>query len=82
MNSITQIIAHFFLLSLAFGTQFFAPVVSTKLTGVGFYKLGTSLVLASLMLAIGLDYFMDPEIRMIEWCCYSILIILISGSMK
>jgi hypothetical protein len=67
MNSITQIIAHFFLLSLAFGTQFFAPVVSTKLTGVGFYKLGTSLVLASLMLAIGLDYFMDPEMRMIEF---------------
>src|SRR6478672_5741725 len=74
MNSITQFIIHFFLLSLAFGTQLFSPVVSTKLTGVGFYKLGTSIVLASLVLALGVDYFMEPGLRPIEWWCYGILI--------
>jgi hypothetical protein len=75
MNSITQIITHFFLFSLAFGTQLFAPVVSTKLTGVGFYKLGTSIVLASLVLALGVDHFMQPGIAPIEWWCYGILIV-------
>ena len=74
MNSITQIIIHFFLLSLAFGTQFFAPVVSTKLTGVGFYKLGTTIVLAGLVLAFGVDFFMDPGLAPIEMWCYGILI--------
>ena len=74
MNSVTQIITHFFLLSLAFGTQLFSPVVSTKLTGVGFYKLGTSLVLASLVLGMGADYFMNPGLTPIEWWCYGILI--------
>lgn len=74
MNSITQIITHFFLLSLAFGTQLLSPVVSTKLTGVGFYKLGTSIVLACLVLAVGVDYFMEPTILPIEWLCYGILI--------
>jgi hypothetical protein len=74
MNSITQIITHFFLLSLAFGTQLLSPVVSTKLTGVGFYKLGTSIVLASLVLAVGVDYFMDPGVLPIEWWCYGLLI--------
>lgn len=74
MNSITQIITHFFLLSLAFGTQFFAPVVSTRLTGVGFYKLGTSIVLSCMILALGVDYFMDPGLSPLEWWCYGILI--------
>ena len=75
MNSITQICTHFFLLSLAFGTQFFSPVVSTKLTGVGFYKLGTSIVLASLVLALGVDFFMTPGLGPIEIWCYGILIL-------
>jgi hypothetical protein len=74
MNSITQIITHFFLLSLAFGTQLLSPVVSTKLTGVGFYKLGTSIVLACLVLAAGVDYFMAPGVSSVEWICYGILI--------
>lgn len=74
MNSITQIITHFFLLSLAFGTQLLSPVVSTRLTGVGFYKLGTSIVLASLVLAVGVDYFMRPAIGQVEGICYAILI--------
>lgn len=75
MNSITQICIHFFLLSLAFGTQLFSPVVSTKLTGVGFYKLGTSIVLASLVLAFGVDFFMTPGLGPIEIWCYGILIL-------
>ena len=75
MNSITQICAHFFLLSLAFGTQLFSPVVSTKLTGVGFYKLGTSIVLSSLILALGLDYYMNPGLLKLEWSCYVILLL-------
>jgi hypothetical protein len=74
MNSITQIVIHFFLLSLGFGTQLFSPIVSTKLTGVGFYKLGTSIVLASLVLALGVDLFMSPSLTNIEWVCYSLLI--------
>lgn len=75
MNSITQIVIHFFLLSLGFGTQLFSPVVSTKLTGVGFYKLGTSIVLATLILALGLDYFMEPGLTSLEFICYGILIV-------
>ena len=75
MNSTTQIIIHFFLLSLGFGTQLFSPVVSTKLTGVGFYKLGTAIVLASLVLALGVDYFMEPALTTLEWGCYGILIL-------
>jgi hypothetical protein len=75
MNSTTQIIAHFFMLSLAFGTQLLSPVVSTRLTGVGFYKLGTSIVLTCLVLAFGVDFFMRPAPSMIEISCYGILIL-------
>jgi hypothetical protein len=75
MNSSTQTIAHFFLLSLSFGTQIFSPVVNTKLTGVGFYKLGTSIVLISLILAFGLDYYMAPSLDIFEIGCYGVLIL-------
>lgn len=75
MNSTTQIITHFFMLSLAFGTQLLSPVVSTKLTGVGFYKLGTSIVLACLVLALGVDYYMLPGLKPIEVGCYGVLIL-------
>lgn len=75
MNSTTQIITHFFMLSLAFGTQLLSPVVSTKLTGVGFYKLGTSIVLACLVLALGVDYYMLPGLKPVELGCYGILIL-------
>ena len=75
MNSNTQIITHFFMLSLAFGTQLLSPVVSTKMTGVGFYKLGTSIVLACLILALGVDYYMQPALSTAEYICYGILII-------
>jgi hypothetical protein len=74
MNSNTQIITHFFMLSLAFGTQLLSPVVSTKMTGVGFYKLGTSIVLACLILALGVDYYMQPALSTAEYICYGILI--------
>ncbi len=74
MTSVTQIIIHFFLLSLAFGTQFFGPVVSTRLTGVGFYKLGTSIVLASLVLAMGVDFFMAEGLTRFELVAYAILL--------
>lgn len=75
MNSSTQTIAHFFLLSLSFGTQIFSPVVNTKLTGVGFYKLGTSIVLISLILAFGLDYYMAPSLGNFEIGCYGALVL-------
>jgi hypothetical protein len=75
MNSNTQIIAHFFLLSLAFGTQIFSPIVDTKLTGVGFYKLGVSIVLASLVFALGVDFFMMPGLSRVEMACYFILLL-------
>ncbi len=74
MNSNTQIITHFFMLSLAFGTQLLSPVVSTKMTGVGFYKLGTSIVLACLILALGVDFYMAPVVGTIEYACYGFLI--------
>jgi hypothetical protein len=74
MNSTTQIITHTFLLALAFGTQLFAPVVNTRLTGVGFFKLGTSIVLASLVLALGVDFFMEPAVLTTDFILYGILI--------
>lgn len=74
MNSTTQIIIHTFLLALAFGTQLFSPVVSTRLTGVGFYKLGTSIVLSSLILALGVDYFMAPALSGVEFLSYGVLL--------
>ena len=75
MNSMTQIIAHFFLFALSYGIQLFAPVVDSKLTGVGFYKLGTSIVLACLVLALGIDTFMEPGISGPEFACYGFLIL-------
>lgn len=74
MNSTTQTVAHFFFLSLAFGTQLLGPVVSTKLTGVGFYKLSVSIVLASLVLAAGVDFSMESALSQNETICYLILI--------
>ena len=74
-NSITQIIAHSFLLALAFGTQLFSPVVSTKLTGVGFYKLGTSIVLGSLVLFGGVAYSMQPGLSSFGLSCLIFLIL-------
>jgi len=73
-NSVTQIITHSFLLALAFGTQLLSPVVSTKLTGVGFYKLGTSIVLASLVLVFGVSYYMSPNLDCVSYICFGILI--------
>jgi hypothetical protein len=75
MNSITQVIAHHFLLALAFGTQLLGPVVSTKLTGVGFFKLGLSIVLASLILALGIDFYMVPGLSSLEFIFYGILLL-------
>jgi hypothetical protein len=74
MNSNTQTISHFFLLSLAYGTQVFSPVVSTKLTGAGFYKLGNAIVLASLVFAFGIDLSMDPALSPLEYGFYGALI--------
>lgn len=74
-NSVTQIITHTFLLALAFGTQLLSPVVSTRLTGVGFYKLGTSIVLVSLVLAFGIGHFMQPGLDQLSYVCFSILIL-------
>lgn len=76
MNTTTQVIAHIFLFSLAFGTQLFSPVVSTRLTGVGFFKLGTSIVLTCLVLALGVDFFMEPELTSFQLGNYILLIML------
>lgn len=73
-NSNTQIITHTFLMALAFGTQIFAPVVNTKLTGVGFYKLTTSIVLASLVLGFGVAFSMEPGLDTISYICFGILL--------
>ena len=75
MNSITQIVIFTFLFALSFGTQILSVVVDTKLTGVGFYKLGISVVMVSLMLALGLDIFMEPGLKSIEMSCYGILLV-------
>ena len=74
-NSVTQIITHSFLLALAFGTQILAPVVNTKLTGVGFYKLGSSIVLTCLVLVFGVSYFMTPGLDQLSGLCYAALIV-------
>lgn len=74
-NSNTQIIAHTFMLALAFGTQLFSAVVSTRLTGVGFYKLGTSIVLTSLVLTFGLGYFMVPAMSSTAYAAFGFLIL-------
>ncbi len=75
MNSHTQTIIHSFMLALAMGSQLFTPIVKTKLTGVGFYKLITSIALISLVFALGLDLFMSPELTTVEFFCYGILIL-------
>ena len=74
-NSVTQIITQSFFLSLAFGTQLLSPVVNSKLTGVGFYKLGSSLVLASLVFAFGVSFFMTPGLDPVSLVCFASLIL-------
>lgn len=76
MNSVTQIVIHTFLLAFAFGAQLYSPVVNTRLTGVGFFKLGTALVLGSLVLALGLAFSMQPPLNTIQWVSYISLILL------
>lgn len=76
VNSVTQVVTQAFLLALAFGTQLYAPVVNTRLTGVGFYKLGTSIVLGSLVLALGVSHFMEPGLSLNQWICYGVLLVL------
>lgn len=75
LNSVTQIIAHSFLLALAFGTQLLTPVVNTRLTGVGFYKLSTSIVLGSLVLFAGVAYFMQPGLDRLSLYCIGFLVL-------
>lgn len=76
MNSVTQVVFQAFLLAFAFGTQMYAPVVNTRLTGVGFYKLGTAIVLSSLVFALGVSYSMNPGLNQLQWICYGTLIVL------
>ncbi len=75
-NSITQITSHFFLFSFAFGTQLFSPLVDSKLTGVGFYKLGIAIVISTLVFALGIDFFMSPSLSSLEVGLYFGLIFL------
>lgn len=75
MNSTTITLIHFFLLSLAFGTQLFTPVVSTRLTGVGFYKLATSIVLASLGLGLATQLAMEEGPATITYWFYGFLLL-------
>ncbi len=76
MNSVTQVITQTFLMALAFGTQLYSPVVNTRLTGVGFYKLGTSIVLGSLVLALGVSLSMNPAPTQMTLVIYGALIVL------
>lgn len=76
MNSVTQVVFQTFLLALAFGTQIYSPVVNTRLTGVGFFKLGTAIVLGALVLAFGVSYFMEPALTTNHYICYGSLILL------
>jgi len=73
-NSITQIIIQSFFLALAFGTQILSPVVSSRLTGVGFYKLGTTIVLVALVVAFGVTNFMSPSLDLISYISFGILV--------
>jgi hypothetical protein len=75
LNSVTQIITYSFFLSLAFGTQLFLPVVNSKLTGVGFYKLGASIVLGCLVFAVGVASFMQPALDHTSLGCFAFLIL-------
>lgn len=75
-NSVTQVVTQTFFLALAFGTQILSPVVNTRLTGVGFFKLGTSIVLGSLVFALGVSFFMVPGLTTNHWICYLSLILL------
>lgn len=75
INSITHSVAFLLLFSLAMGTQLYSPLVSTKLTGPGFYRLGAGIVLGSLLCSFGLDYFMLPSLNGAELSCYLFLII-------
>jgi len=47
-----QIIVEFFLCSLALGLSSFSIIASTQLTGVGFFKLSTSLTIVCLLIAL------------------------------
>lgn len=74
-NSVIQVIAHTFLLAFAFGTFVFSPLVNTRLTGVGFFKLSASITLAALVLALGVDLSMDPFPTGTELACYGVAIL-------
>ncbi len=74
INSITQYVAFLLLFALSMGTQLYSPLVSTKLTGPGFYRLGGGIVLGALLCSMGLDYFMLPSLTTGELICYLFLI--------
>jgi hypothetical protein len=75
MNVVGTIIT-IFLLALSYGTQLLSPVVSTRLTGVGFYKLGNSIVLASMTLAFAsMVTLMKFEVSQFGIVCMSILMV-------
>lgn len=75
MNVVGTLIT-IFLLALAFGTQLFSPVVSSRLTGVGFFKLGNSIVLASMTLGFACLFFMmNHQVESSEIICISILLL-------
>lgn len=80
MNSVTQVVTQTFLLAFAFGTQIYSPVVNTRLTGPGFFKLGTAIVMGCLVLALGVSYFMEPGLVPRQWFCYLALMVLNTGA--
>jgi len=66
MSSTTFSLLHAFLFSLSFGSQLYTPVVKTKLTGAGFFKLITSISLTSLILSFGLRVVVSGQLSLIE----------------
>lgn len=51
-----SLVSRYFLYALSFGSGAFSFLVSTKHTGVGFFKLITSVAFASLLIFLGLEY--------------------------
>ncbi len=55
-----KVLAEFFLLSLALGVGFFTPLARTEMTGVGLFKLLTTVCAVSAMIALGIHLSYAP----------------------
>lgn len=67
---------HFFLTALGIGTYLFSPIVSTKLTGVGFLKLVLNILIGTLTLSFIIGYFITPFFVTYSYVFYALAILL------